>query len=495
MANNKKSASGTAMSAQEKREYFLKEQEKRMTLRDVTKEASTRITTIDRETLKEYIKNISSNEKTLRNTSRYLYYRSNIYFRVINWYATMWNLRCRLVTPKYSFSENNDSNAMLKSLEDTLAYIDKLDMPGNMVGRLINAYLQDVTYAVAYIDETGLFFYELDPDECMIDSRYSQGDFGFSIDMSKWGTTRKQKLIEILGEPFSSMYEEYQKDTSNKWIHCPDEYASCFKFRTDNWELCIPPFLPDFLEYAGLADLIDIQAEADQLSIYKFVYLPMNVLSGAKESDDFEVDPDEAGARFEAILDLFPEAVGGAMVPGRELKTIDFTKTVDGDINSVEKSSNQILQTAGGGAVINANKITSTAAFNAWLKSETAFAISSLMPQVEGFVNRFLSYNVKNPSEVEYLPVSIYTQEDYAKQFLTANQYSYSYRLAYGTLLNVSERKTAAMLYMETDVLKLQDRMKYPLSSSFTSSGEVGQGAPTKDAGDLTDSGERDRNR
>ena len=58
---------------------------------------------------------------------------------------------------------------------------------------------------------------------------------------------------------------------------------------------------------------------------------------------------------------------------------------------SVEVSSNQILQTAGGGAVINANKITSTAAFNAWLKSETEFAISPLIPQIDGFCNLQLS--------------------------------------------------------------------------------------------------------
>jgi hypothetical protein len=108
----------------------------------------------------------------------------------------------------------------------------------------------------------------------------------------------------------------------------------------------------------------------------------MQTLSGAKQSDEFEIDPQIITNYFNRMLDggAIPDGVGAAIIPGKELKTIDFSKTVDTDTNSVEQSSNQILQTAGGGAVINANNITSTAAFNAWLKAETQFAMSTLMP-------------------------------------------------------------------------------------------------------------------
>ena len=56
-----------------------------------------------------------------------------------------------------------------------------------------------------------------------------------------------------------------------------------------------------------------------------------------------------------------------------------------------------------------------------------------------------------------------------------------------------------ASLMFESQILGLQDLMKYPLQSSYTTSnngekGEVGQGAPEKDTGDLSPSGERSRN-
>jgi hypothetical protein len=66
--------------------------------------------------------------------------------------------------------------------------------------------------------------------------------------------------------------------------------------------LIVPPFIPLFLQIASLEDLVDIQAEADALSIYKLIYMPLQVLSGTKESDDFEISPDIAAEYFDRLL-------------------------------------------------------------------------------------------------------------------------------------------------------------------------------------------------
>lgn len=247
--------------------------------------------------------------------------------------------------------------------------------------------------------------------------------------------------------------------------------------------------------------MVDIQADADALSIYKLVYMPLKTHSNSKNVDDFEIDEMTAQSYFNRLLDeALPEEVAGAIVPGDELKTIDFSKSVDADMNSVEQSANQILQTAGGGAVLNSNKITSSAAFEAWLKEETEFAISTLIGQINGFTNRFLSYHVTNPAKVEHFEVSIYTKDQQAKQLLESCQYSFANRLAYNTFNGISEKDSLAMMYIENEVLNLPELMKYPLSSSFTASGkdevgEVGEGAPKKDATELSEEGDRSRNR
>ena len=416
----------------------------------------------------------------------------------------MWDLNCRKVVPPYNLTKDNDATKTLKSFNDTLDMLDLMNLQGNMTELLINVYREDVVYALTFLDDTGMFFYILEPDECIIDTRYSTGDFGFAINMSKWRSSQRQTIIEYLGSPLKEMYEEYEK-TNVKYIHCPDEYAACFKFRTDIWDTVVPPFVSLFLQLAALEDLVDIQAEADALSIYKLIYLPLKVISGSKESDNFEVTPDISMEYFNRMVDsgAIPDGVGGAIIPGDELKTIDFSKTVDSDTNSVEQATNQILQTSGGGAVLNSNNITSTAAFNAWLQSESEFATSTLLPQINGFINRMLSYKLSNPSKVHCFEVTVYTREKLAEQLLTSCQYSYSNRLAYNTCLGISEKETLALNYLENEVLKLPDIMQYPLSSSFTSSGsnttedgytsEIGQGAPKKDDDELSESGDRMR--
>lgn len=474
-------------------------------LRDINRITNPTVRAINKEDLKRWIGNVGSNEKNLRNTARYLYYRSNIFYRLVNWYASMFCLDCRKITPNFDITkEPTDSTAkeVLRSYSNTLDCLEVLDLQANMFPVLVTVFREDVYYGIILRGDKGNSFYQLDPDECVIDGIYEDfGCYGFSVDMSKWRNTQKQKIIEYIGSPLKEMYAEYEKDTTQKYIHCPAQYSVCFKFRTDTYNMNIPPFLPLFLQLAGLEDLVDIQAEADALSIYKLIYLPMEVLSGARNADDFAISPDLSLDYLQRMISAgqIPENVGIGAVPGKELKTIDFEKSVDKDTNSVEVSSNQILQTAGGGAVINANKITSTAAFNAWLKSETEFAISPLIPQIDGFCNLQLSLMMTKPAKVKHFECSVYTRENLAEQLLTSCQYSYSNRLAYGTLIGVSEKEQLTQIYLETEVLKLQDKMKFPLTSSFTTSndgytGEVGQGAPTKPDDELSESGDRMRN-
>lgn len=485
---------------------FAKNSDLYKQLNDVTKMSSKTITTIDKDILRGYFRNLTRNEKNFRNTARYLYYRSNIFFRLVNWYAGMWDLRCRHIKPPFDLMKENDANKMLKSLNETLDVLDTLKLQDNMTEALITAYIEDVYYSIVYYEEDiGTFFFRLDADECKFDGRYETGDLSFSVDMSKWKSPQRQQIIEWLGSPLKEMYAEYEK-TGEKWIHCPDEYAFMLKFRTDDLYTVIPPFAPLFLMLASNEDVIDQQAVADELSIYKLVYMPLKVMkSNSNSPDNFELSADLAQKYFKVLIDdALPAYTAAAMVPGDELKVIDFSDNANDDIDRVENSINNILATAGGGAVINTSKITSTAAFKAWLREETEFALSTLLPQINGFTNRFLLLKCSNPCTVNHFEVSVYTKDDLYDQLLQSCQYSYSNRLALNTLLGISEKETIGMNYLENTVLKLPEIMKYPLQSSFTTSNsedtedgyttETGQGRPSVPDDELTPEGDKSRN-
>ena len=470
-------------------------------LRDPNRSTSYSLSQYDREQIRGYLQSPGSNEENLRNAARYLYIRSQIFNRLCHWYASMWDLRCRKVIPSYTLLKDNDPDKMRKQYEGTLKTLDSYHMHNNWHDLALRCYIEDIVYAIFFRDGENGFFYILEPSECRIDGRYYTGDLSYAVDMTKWRSNQRRQLAEWLGDPLESMLKEYDR-TGEKWIHMPDEYAACFKFNSDRVDLIFPPFAPLMQPIAGLNDLADIQAISDELSIYKLLLVPMEVLSGATESDEFEISPDLLLKYFDKLLDMLPDYVGAAPIPGKVTNdnVIDFSTTsTDKDIDRLQQSQDTVLSTSGGGAVLNANQITSTAAFNAWLKAETEFAISSLMPQVEGFTNRMLGYDVSgDPAKVSYFEVSVYTKAELAEQLLNACQYSFSDRLAYQTLLGYSEMETLAMEYFETQVLNLPELMNHPLSSSFTQSGEngeVGQGRDSLPDDEISVDGDRSRNR
>ena len=470
-------------------------------LRDPNKASTASLNSFDRETIRKYLQRPANNEEGLRNAADYLYFRSQILYRLAHWYSTMWDLRCRQIIPNYSLTKDNNADKILKQYENTLNLLEQYDIQGNWQDVALRCYLEDVCYTIFFRDQTGSFFYILDPSECRIDGRYMTKEFSYSLDMSKWRSAQRLELAEWLGSPITDMIDEYKR-TGVKWVHMDDKYGAAFKFNSDRPDLIISPFAPLLQSISTLNDTADIQALKDQASIYKLLLVPMKLLSGSRVSDDFEVSPDLLLQYYQKVVEVLPEYVAAAPIPGEVTNdnVIDFsTVSSDKDVDRLQQSQDTVMFTSGGGAVLNASQITSTAAFQAWLKAESEFAISSLLPQIEGFTNRMLSYDISgDPCAVRYFECTVYTKEELRKNLLESCQYSFSNRMAYNTLNGISEKATLAMEYVESQILNLPTLMNHPLQSSYTSTGEtgqVGEGRPETDPENLSPSGERSRNK
>lgn len=474
---------------------FKKAQETLLKIKDPNRNNLANIIGKDRKMIREYLRNPASNEANLIASARYLFYRTQIFFRLVHFYANMFDFNCRQVIPNISLTKEINEKKVLKQYNDTLNWLDRYDIQGIMLPALLRVFREDVFYGIFYRDESGSILYPLDPSWCKIDGIYSSHDYSYSVDMSKFKSATQQELLQWLGDPLLSMYREYER-TNERWQHMDDRYCACFKFRVEDMDHILPPLMPIFQQLAALNDLADLQAIADELSIYKLLLIPMETISGSKRSDDFEVSPELMLGYYEKMLENLPDYIAAALIPADVDKdnVLDFSTTSsDKDVDRLEQSEKTLLGTAGGGAVLNANMITSTAAFNAWLKSESEFAISPLIPQIQGFTNRMLKYDCANPCSVKYFEVSIYTKADVQKSLLESCQYGFSNRLAYNTFNGISERATIAMASLENNILGLPDIM-IPLSSSYTQSGDSEGGRPEVPAEELSGSGERSRN-
>ena len=96
-------------------------------LRDLSKNTTKTISSFSKSTLRQYLQNIGNNEQNLRNLSRYLYYRSQVYYRLIRYHASMFCMNARSVIPSYDLVKGNDKTKTLKSYYETLQVLDKMN--------------------------------------------------------------------------------------------------------------------------------------------------------------------------------------------------------------------------------------------------------------------------------------------------------------------------------------------------------------------------------
>ena len=476
---------------------FAKADDALKNLRDVSKTATTRtISSFDKSSLRTYLQNISSNEKNLRNLSRYLYYRSQVYYRLISYNANMFCLNARSVIPNYTLIEENDKDAMLKSYYNTLIAIDKMNLQYEFLKAYMACFREDVFFGVYYFDpeseeSTSFFILPLDPDYCRIQGVYPTGDFAFAMDMTYF--RGRQELLEYWGEPFDSLYREYERDKI-KYKLIPPEYGICLKARAEDWETVVPVYAGLLNSIISLIDKEDLADISDEQSIYKLIWMELETLEGSDEPNNWKVDPDLALPYWNRMInEALPPYMSSAIVPGK-LQEISFPDNQTNEVNRVENATKTVLNTSGGSQILNSSTISGTTAFNAAVKSDTEFAISMLLPQTQSIVNRILSYYVDNPSKVKFFEVSVYTKDEFKASILKDNEYGLAPKLLVNSLNGFSEIETLSLNFLENECLGLTEKL-VPVKSAHTTSNSGESGGQTKSDGEITDDGESSRDK
>lgn len=475
-------------------ENFEKNQDALKKLKDVEKSTRFKTTSrITKENLRTYLENPSSNEKGLRDVSRYLATRCQVYYRLIKYNANMFCLDARSVVPAYNPSEEetNDQN-MIESYYNTLLLLNKMGLQLEFLKVYVTCFMEDVFYGVCYFDEDSeqypsMFFLPLNPDYCRIQGVWEDGTFSYAFNMNFFN--RNQELIELWGEPFESMWNEYQT-SGVQWQTVPQEVSVCLKFRAEDWETIIPPFSGLFSAFLGLLEEEDVQAIASEEEIYKLLVLTLPLLKNTNSPDDFAVDPNTAIDYFNKFKNSLPSFVDAILSP-IPIESISFNKDVADDTTRVQKATETVLNSSGGAQILNSINLSTSAAFEAVVKSDTEFAISSLLPQTEAWVNSFVARYVDKPCKVKFFEVSIYTKDKLRKDLLENAQNGLPTKLAINSMSGYSELDTLALNYLETEVLHLQDSL-IPLNTSYTQSNKQ-SGGQEKDIDELTDAGARTR--
>ena len=399
----------------------------------------------------------------------------------------MFCLYARSVIPNYDLTAENASDKILKSFQDTVDELDKMRLQQEFYPILVTNFIQDVSYNFWIEDDDGVFVFPWPADYARICGKYMSGEFAFAINCSYFRS--HMELLEYYPEIFQPLYDEWQA-TNQQWQVVPEEYSLCTKYRSEDPETALGVLAPIFNAIINLLDLEDIQAVAAEQEIYKLIWYELETLSNTDTPDDWKIDPSLAVNYFNKMVDeAVPPNMSAAIVPGK-LHEISFPDNTASDTTKVAKATETVLNTAGGAEILNGSTINNTYAFKMASIANSEYAISSLLPQIQSWVNHHMQLVLSNPCKVKFFPVTVYTKEQYKEELLTSGSNGLPTKLAYNTLNGYSEKDTIALNFLEESVLHLGEVL-VPWNTSYTQSAEAGR--PKTPDDELTDSGDRTR--
>ena len=482
-----------------KRMDRFEEAKSALSLLDPAKSGSKTFSVFSKDKLRTYMKNPLTNYKNLRDLSRYLWYRSQLYRKIITFNANLIDLNYRSVVPIIDIVKGGDKKKVLKSYYETLKTLEAMNLPLEFLKAYITCWREDVFFGCAYHDDTGFFILPLDPDYCKITGIYPTGDLAFHMDMTYF--SRRKEILEMWGEPFVSMYKEYEKDTTNaKWQPMKDENCVCLKANFDDWETPLPPYIGLFNSLVNLEDLAEITAIADEQQIYKLLVATIPLLKNSNEVNDFAIDVDLVIDFYEKICEALPDYTD-AILSLTPIESVTFDHDQASDVNKIENATKSILTNSGGLAVLGSD-ITGSTAWLGSIRADEDYAMSSLLPQTQSIINRLLSCYLSNPAKVKFIEVSKYTVEEFKNTLLKDCTYGVPDKLLLNNLNGFTELETLSMLFLENECLNLPQKY-IPLQSSNTmNTGEIAKvGRPSsEDNGEMPSSeaedsrDKRDRN-
>lgn len=476
-----------------------------LALIDLTQNKSITYTTYSRESLRSYLKNPASesNQKNLRKLSNYLYTVSHVYRRLINFKAYQIQLKSWTVYPDIPLLEEPDKDSILQNYESVTKYVRNMDMKGQILKCMLQAWKNDVVFGFCYGDpETDgeFFIHLLDPDYCKISSQhYYRGVLNFAFDFTFFDSGTNSYYLDVYDPIFKKMYNKYKNDNTLRWQELPIEQTFCLKINIDNLDYPVPPLSGLFDSIINLSDLQAVQDLKDELEAYKLIWAKIDTISGTKDVDDFEIDLDLANAFYQKLQAALPENVALAMSP-MTLDTIDFNSNNANDVNIISDAYENIIN-ANGGIVLNQNKITNSASFNKALQFDSMDAMAPV-EQINAWINLWIKNHLGDTyMTVEYSDVSPYFVDDRVDKLLKHAQYGIPVKLELASLINANPVKERGMSYMEEILGVTTETWNRPLVSSNVQTGttENGDGSDGRseieNPEDLTDEGQATRDK
>lgn len=430
-------------------------------------------------------------EKYLRRAVIYIYGASPHFRRLIQYFVGLSNL-AYIVEPYRIDPRKANVRTTNNNYRKVLGMLASMNIKTQLPKILTVCMREDVFYGTFWVTNDSITIQQLPSDYCAISS--IEGNvFNVSFNFSYFDAYRD--LLAFYPPEFTKKYDQYKNNRTTRWIELDSPYSFAVKVNTEIPEYAIPPFAGLLREVYDIEDYRALKLTKTALENYAMIAMKLPIADDGGWLIDYE-----KAREFWANLDsVLPEEIGSVLTP-MEVTKISFEKSNVGDTDTIAEAEENLFTAAGVSSLLFNNPKASANALLLSIKADQNITYG-IVKSIGDVINRLIqSFSYGKNFHVNFLDVSVYNMKEMGDAYLKAAAYGLPTISAYAASQGIGQAELDSMSFLETTVLGLQDMFKPIVNSTQTPAEQLEGGgatdeggAPTKDAGELTDSGEQSR--
>lgn len=429
-------------------------------------------------------------EKQLRKAVIYIYGASPHFRRLINYFVGLSDLSY-IVEPYRIDPKKANKRIVNNNYRKVLNMLSSMHIKTQLPKILTVCLREDVYYGTVWITPDDITIQQLPSDYCKIQT--VEGNVpNVSFDFSYFD--RLPGMLEYYPEEFRYKYEKiYQKNRLFRWIELDSPNSFAIKCNADILEYAMPPFAGILREVYELEDYRQLKLTKTALENYAMIAMKIPMTPDG----NWGIDLDKARDFWSNLSAVLPEEFGSVLTP-MDLEKISFERTHTGDTDTVSNAEQNLFTAAGVSSLLFNNPRASANALLLSIKADQSMTYG-IVKSIGDAINRIIQAQPYGKNfKVNFLDVSTFNRKEVGDAYLKAASYGLPTISAYAASQGIGQAELDSMSFLEGDVLNLQDIFR-PLISSTQMSNNAnndskdpeGRGAPKKDIGELTDSGEQ----
>ena len=444
-----------------------------------------------KDNITEYLSNPYTYERQLRRAVTYIYGASSHFRRLIQYFTGLSDLSF-VVSPYRIDPKTANVRSVNRNYRKVLNAMSAMNVRSQFPKILTVCLREDTFYGTMWVTNDNITIQQLPSDYCAI-STIEGNVLNVTFDFSYFDA--HSQYLEYYPAEFQSKYRTYQSNRRQRWQELDSPTSFAVKCNNDILDYSLPPFAGILREVYDLEDYKQLKLTKTTLENYAMLVMTL----GIDDEGNWQMDLDKAKEFWRNLDSVLPEEIGSVLSP-MPINKISFEKANTGDTNTISEAEQNLFTAAGVSSLLFNNDKASANALLLSIKADQAITFG-IVKSIEDVVNRFIQAQSYGKNfKVTFLDCSPFNRKEMGDMYLKACQYGLPFISMYAASQGMSQSEVDCMSFLENDVLNLTERF-VPLQSSSTQSAASSDGngatdeggAPTKDVGDLTYSGEQSR--